>query len=230
MAPPQLRAAIYVRVSTIDQNCDNQLLELRRYVAARGWSAEEYDRSAGSAAARTAALHSITDSRRQAAAVRCARLLASRSARPQPEALDHTARGPAGARGRVRQLGRRHRRHDARREAPDAHPWRDRGVRAGTHPRARAGWPPAGSSARGEARSTSATNRCRRTERSGRTPSARSSATARRAALNASTVAGPKTRRIDALICWQNGATPSLNGVARNHLFSGTNRRRRRWW
>jgi DNA invertase Pin-like site-specific DNA recombinase len=42
MAPSQLRAAIYVRVSTIDQNCDNQLLELRRYVAARGWCAEEY--------------------------------------------------------------------------------------------------------------------------------------------------------------------------------------------
>ena len=42
MATSQLRAAIYVRVSTIDQNCDNQLLELRRYVTARGWSAEEY--------------------------------------------------------------------------------------------------------------------------------------------------------------------------------------------
>jgi putative DNA-invertase from lambdoid prophage Rac len=41
MAPP-LRAALYVRVSTLDQNCDNQLLELRRYIAARGWTAEEY--------------------------------------------------------------------------------------------------------------------------------------------------------------------------------------------
>ena len=37
-----LRAALYVRVSTIDQHCDNQLLELRQYVTARGWSAEEY--------------------------------------------------------------------------------------------------------------------------------------------------------------------------------------------
>ena len=34
-------------------------------------------------------------------------------------------------------------------------------------------------------------------------------------------MAGPKTRRIDALICWQNGVALTLNGVARNHLFSG---------
>jgi addiction module HigA family antidote len=86
---------------------------------------------------------------------------------------------------------------------------------------ARGGWPPAGSDARGEARSASATDRCRRAQRSGRTPSARSGATARRASLNASTVAGPKTRRIDSLIYWQNAATLTLNGVARNHLFSG---------
>ena len=31
------RAAIYGRVSTLDQHPENQLLELRRYVAARGW-------------------------------------------------------------------------------------------------------------------------------------------------------------------------------------------------
>lgn len=34
--------AIYARVSTHDQTCENQLLELRRYVAARGWTATEY--------------------------------------------------------------------------------------------------------------------------------------------------------------------------------------------
>src|SRR5688500_9572812 len=33
----QMRAAIYARVSTVDQHCDNQLLELRRYCEARGW-------------------------------------------------------------------------------------------------------------------------------------------------------------------------------------------------
>ena len=36
------RAAIYARVSTVEQNCDNQLLELRKYVEARGWTAREY--------------------------------------------------------------------------------------------------------------------------------------------------------------------------------------------
>src|SRR5438046_1304689 len=37
-----MRAAIYARVSTIGQTCDNQLLELRRYVAARGWTGQEF--------------------------------------------------------------------------------------------------------------------------------------------------------------------------------------------
>jgi DNA invertase Pin-like site-specific DNA recombinase len=36
------RAAIYARVSTTDQTCENQLLELRRYCEARGWHATEY--------------------------------------------------------------------------------------------------------------------------------------------------------------------------------------------
>lgn len=33
-----MRAAIYARVSTLDQTCENQLIELRRYVQARGWT------------------------------------------------------------------------------------------------------------------------------------------------------------------------------------------------
>jgi DNA invertase Pin-like site-specific DNA recombinase len=33
-----MRAAIYARVSTTDQTCENQLLELRRYVEARDWT------------------------------------------------------------------------------------------------------------------------------------------------------------------------------------------------
>ena len=37
-----LRAAIYVRVSTFDQNPDNQLEELRRFTDARGWDVQEY--------------------------------------------------------------------------------------------------------------------------------------------------------------------------------------------
>lgn len=37
-----LRAALYARVSTTDQTCSNQLLELRRYAEARGWMFAEY--------------------------------------------------------------------------------------------------------------------------------------------------------------------------------------------
>ena len=37
-----MKAAIYARVSTLDQEPENQLQELRRYVAARGWTAVEY--------------------------------------------------------------------------------------------------------------------------------------------------------------------------------------------
>ena len=37
-----LRCAVYCRVSTIDQQVDNQRIELRRYVEARGWIATEY--------------------------------------------------------------------------------------------------------------------------------------------------------------------------------------------
>jgi len=34
-----VKAAIYARVSTVDQEPENQLQELRRYVEARGWTA-----------------------------------------------------------------------------------------------------------------------------------------------------------------------------------------------
>ena len=37
-----LRAAVYARVSTYDQEVENQLAELRRFVDARGWEAREY--------------------------------------------------------------------------------------------------------------------------------------------------------------------------------------------
>ena len=38
-----MRAAVYVRVSTMDQTVDNQLLDLRRYLDVRGWtSTKEY--------------------------------------------------------------------------------------------------------------------------------------------------------------------------------------------
>src|SRR3954452_7974759 len=37
-----MRAALYARVSTLDQEPENQLEELRRYADARGWTATEY--------------------------------------------------------------------------------------------------------------------------------------------------------------------------------------------
>jgi DNA invertase Pin-like site-specific DNA recombinase len=36
------RCAIYARVSTLDQQPENQLAELRRFCEARGWTANEY--------------------------------------------------------------------------------------------------------------------------------------------------------------------------------------------
>ena len=42
MAITHQRAAVYARVSTFDQEPENQLQELRRYVEARGWTATEY--------------------------------------------------------------------------------------------------------------------------------------------------------------------------------------------
>ena len=39
---PALRAAVYARVSTFDQEPENQLQELRRYLTARGWTGAEY--------------------------------------------------------------------------------------------------------------------------------------------------------------------------------------------
>ncbi len=37
-----MKAALYARVSTLDQEPENQLAELRRYVDARGWTAQEF--------------------------------------------------------------------------------------------------------------------------------------------------------------------------------------------
>jgi len=42
MSTKPLRAALYSRVSTFDQEPENQLRELRTYVQARGWDAREF--------------------------------------------------------------------------------------------------------------------------------------------------------------------------------------------
>ena len=41
-SPGTKRVAIYARVSTVDQSCEPQLLDLRAYVTARGWQATEF--------------------------------------------------------------------------------------------------------------------------------------------------------------------------------------------
>src|SRR5687768_14513955 len=62
-----MRAAVYARVSTVDQEPENQLQELRRYVQARGWTMAEYvDRGVSGAKDRRPALDTlITDARRR---------------------------------------------------------------------------------------------------------------------------------------------------------------------
>jgi DNA invertase Pin-like site-specific DNA recombinase len=55
-----MRAAIYARVSTVDQEPENQLAEVRRYVQARGWAAVEYvDRGVSGAKDRRPALDQL---------------------------------------------------------------------------------------------------------------------------------------------------------------------------
>jgi DNA invertase Pin-like site-specific DNA recombinase len=62
-----MRGAIYARVSTLDQEPENQLTELRRYVAARGWTTAEYvDRGISGAKDRRPSLDRLlTDARRR---------------------------------------------------------------------------------------------------------------------------------------------------------------------
>src|SRR6195256_4916257 len=62
-----MKAAIYARVSTLDQQPENQLQELRRYGEARGWSAAEYvDRGVSGAKDRRPALDQlVSDARRR---------------------------------------------------------------------------------------------------------------------------------------------------------------------
>jgi DNA invertase Pin-like site-specific DNA recombinase len=62
-----VKAAIYARVSTLDQEPENQLRELRRYVDARGWTAVEYvDRGVSGAKDRRPALDQlVADAKRR---------------------------------------------------------------------------------------------------------------------------------------------------------------------
>src|SRR5262245_48020471 len=62
-----MRAALYARVSTLDQQPENQLGELRRYGLARGWTVAEYvDKGVSGAKERRPALDTLVqDARRR---------------------------------------------------------------------------------------------------------------------------------------------------------------------
>ena len=62
-----MRAAVYARVSTLEQEPENQLQELRRYLQARDWAAVEYvDRGVSGAKDRRPALDQLVrDARRR---------------------------------------------------------------------------------------------------------------------------------------------------------------------
>jgi DNA invertase Pin-like site-specific DNA recombinase len=64
---PAKLAAVYARVSTFDQEPENQLAELRRYAQARSWAIEEYvDRGVSGAKDRRPALDRlVADARRR---------------------------------------------------------------------------------------------------------------------------------------------------------------------
>jgi DNA invertase Pin-like site-specific DNA recombinase len=66
MTPSPIRAAIYARVSTLDQQPENQLAELRQYVERRGWTAVEFvDRGVSGAKDRRPALDQLLTSARR---------------------------------------------------------------------------------------------------------------------------------------------------------------------
>jgi DNA invertase Pin-like site-specific DNA recombinase len=67
VAASHTRAAIYARVSTFDQEPENQLQELRRYIEARGWTAIEYvDKGVSGAKERRPALDQlVADAKRR---------------------------------------------------------------------------------------------------------------------------------------------------------------------
>src|SRR5688572_28802892 len=61
-----MKAAIYARVSTFDQEPENQLAELRRYVQARGWISEEFvDRGVSGVKDKRPALDALLRNARQ---------------------------------------------------------------------------------------------------------------------------------------------------------------------
>jgi DNA invertase Pin-like site-specific DNA recombinase len=65
--PRSRRAALYARVSTLDQEPENQLVDLRQYADARGWTVHEYvdEGVSGSKERRPALDRLLNDARRR---------------------------------------------------------------------------------------------------------------------------------------------------------------------
>src|SRR5687767_5505783 len=123
-----MRAAIYARVSTFEQEPENQLHELRRYMAARGWTGTEFvDRGVSGAKDKRPALDALLKDakRRRFDVLVCWRL--DRLGRNLKHLIilleELQALGIAFV-----SLGRGYRRHDASRQATDAHLGGNRGV------------------------------------------------------------------------------------------------------
>jgi predicted site-specific integrase-resolvase len=97
-----MKAAIYARVSTFDQEPENQLRELRRYIQARGWQAIEFvDKGVSGARESRPALNELEGCEAQAA--RHPLRLEVGSPRTEPAALDHVPGRVDGAWRGVRQ-------------------------------------------------------------------------------------------------------------------------------
>ena len=88
-----LRAAIYARVSAVDQEPENQLAEVRRVRRGPRLDGRRVRRPRRERREGPPAGAGPPDRGREATTVRRARVLAPRSPRPEPQAPDHAARG-----------------------------------------------------------------------------------------------------------------------------------------
>ena len=131
-----MRAALYARVSTLEQEPENQLEELRRYVLARGWTATEYvDYGVSGAKETRPALDALVKdaTRRKVDVLVCWRLdRLGRNLKHLVTLLDElSVLGVAFV-----SLQGRDRCHDSSWKVADAHPGCDRGIRTGSYRRA----------------------------------------------------------------------------------------------
>lgn len=92
-----MKAALYARVSTLEQHSENQLVELRRYAAAPRLDRDRIRRRRGEREAIAPGPRRAEG--REAPPLRCADRLKTGSTGPQPTALDpHAGRTPGAGR------------------------------------------------------------------------------------------------------------------------------------